>query len=181
MISKLPRILAIDPGFRRIGYALLDGRYLIDFGVRLIEPKRTLKDAFLHFERTTDRIIADRKPSVIAIEETVFSQIRNNIRLAIAVQVIRRLARTRHIRIVAYNPRTIRKAICDDGNATKRQLAHIIVALYPETRVYLESNRRWRERHFQALYDAIACGLTHLRQTPEEIPQPTFEKSSLTK
>ncbi len=155
------RILGIDPGFRRIGYALLENADLVDFGVHLIEKKRTLKDAFLQFERTADRLIADRKPQVIALEETVFSQVRHNIRLSIAIQVLHRLARRHRIGYVSYNPRTIRKAVCDDGNATKRELARTIVATYPQTRVYLESNRRWKERHFQVLYDAIACARTH--------------------
>lgn len=181
MLRTTFRILAIDPGFRRIGYALLEGGLLVDFGVHLLEKKRTLKEGFIEFERTAQRLIADRKPDVIVIEHTVFSQSRTNIRLAIAVQVLHRLARARRITRVAYNPRTIRKAVCGNGNATKRDLARMIVALFPQTRVYLESNRRWREQHFQVLYDAIACALTHERQT-EQIPaESQFVKSSLTK
>jgi len=169
------RILALDPGLRRIGYALLDNDELIDYGVRAIPHKRTLETTLAALEVAADRLISDRKPHVLALEQTVFSQVRNNVRPAIVNQLILRIAKNHRIRSFAYNPRTIRKTVCDDGNANRMELARTIISLYPETRVYLESNRRWRESHFQHIYDAIACAVTHRIKTRDD---PDLQRST---
>lgn len=161
-ISHNPaRILALDPGLRRIGYAVLDRNILVDYGVRTIARRRSLNDTFLEFEKAVQLLILDRNPNALAFEQTVFSQIRHNLRLTIAVQLIKQTAKSHGLPAHGYNPRTIRKVVCNDGNADRRELARTVVALYPETRLYLESNRRWRELQFQAVFDSIACALTH--------------------
>lgn len=169
------RILALDPGLRRIGYALLDNEELIDYGVRAIPRKRTLEKTLTSLEVAVDRLISDRKPQVLALEQTVFSQVRNNVRPAMVNQLILRVAKNHRVRSFAYNPRTIRKTVCDDGNADRMVLARTIISLYPETRVYLESNRRWRESHFQHIYDAIACAVTYRIKTRDE---PHLQKNT---
>lgn len=168
MTPKPHRILAIDPGFRRLGYALFENGYLVDYGVRQIPRGRTLKDTFLAIEQAVEMLIADRHSQSLAFEQTVFSQIRHNIRLTLVVHIIRRIAGAHRIPAFAYNPRTIRKAVCNDGNASARQLAKTIAAFYPETRLYLESNRRWRERQFQTIFDAVACAMAHRQKSQPE-------------
>ncbi|MFH0804633.1 MAG: crossover junction endodeoxyribonuclease RuvC [Patescibacteria group bacterium] len=153
-------ILALDPGTREMGYASFDGDELVDYGVKSIRHGRVTAGLLLNVDRIVSRMIRQKQPRVLVIEKNTFSQIQQNVRLVLAIARIKAVARRYRLRAYEYDSRTIRKAVCNDGNATKRELARTIAVRYPEMRAYLESNRRWRERYYQNSFDAIACGLT---------------------
>lgn len=153
-------VLAIDPGTREMGFAFFHGDELEDYGVKDIRYVAGADDVFEAVQIVTGRLIRQKRPRAMAIEKNNFSQIRQNLRLMLAIAKMKSVAQRYRVRTFEFDPRTIRKVVCKDGNATKRELARIIAARYPETLVYLESNRRWRERYYQNAFDAIACGLT---------------------
>lgn len=154
------RILAIDPGTREMGYASFDGEELVDYGIKSIRHGRVTEGLLLTVERIVSRMFQEKQPFALAIEKNSFSQVRQNLRLSLAIGRIKAVARRHRVRVYEYDPRTIRKVVCNDGNATKRELARTVALRFPEMRAYLESNRRWRERYYQNSFDAIACGLT---------------------
>lgn len=155
-------ILAIDPGTRYMGYAgFIDGE-LADHGVKTIRQNGSLKIMLCHIETIVSRLIAEKKPGVIIIEKNNFSQIRQNVRLAIVTQRLRVLARQSRITFAELDARTIRKIVCQNGNATKRELARTICTRYPDLKAYFESDKRWKERYYQNIFDAIGCGLAWL-------------------
>lgn len=155
-------VLALDPGTRHMGFAAFDAFELIDYGVRNVKGQSTVESMIDAVDRAVRRMISEKRPCALALEKNNFSQIQQNARLAMAISRIMAVARRSRVKVVELDPRTIRKVVCNDGNATKRELARIVAASYPEMRAYLESNRRWRERYYQNAFDAIACGLTFL-------------------
>jgi hypothetical protein len=60
----------------------------------------------------------------------------------------------------------VRKAIVGNGWPSKRELASPISVRFPVLRVYLEQDRRWEERYWFNLFDAIALILVHLLASP---------------
>jgi hypothetical protein len=48
-----------------------------------------------------------------------------------------------------------------NGWAKKREVAAVIAARHPSLRVYLTQDRKWKERYWQNMFDAIALGLHH--------------------
>jgi Holliday junction resolvasome RuvABC endonuclease subunit len=165
MPAQKGRLLAIDPGTREMGYASFLDDELADYGVKSIKQGRSAKDLLINLERILSRLIAEKHPSEIALEKNNFSQIRQNIRLTLAISRIRGIAKRGGIPVFELDPRTIRKVLLSNGNGTKRDLARFITALYPEMIYYLESNRKCRERYFQNAFDAIACGLTFIEMS----------------
>jgi Holliday junction resolvasome RuvABC endonuclease subunit len=142
-------ILSIDPGTRYMGYAgFIDGE-LADHGVKTIRQNGSLKTMLSHIETIVSRLIAEKKPQVVIIEKNNFSQIRQNVRLAIVTQRLRAIARQSRIRFSEIDSRTVRKIVCQDGNATKRELARTICTRYPELKAYFKSDKRWKERYYQ--------------------------------
>jgi hypothetical protein len=53
----------------------------------------------------------------------------------------------------------VRKQICQNGWATKKETAKIIVSLYPELAVNLTQDRIWKEKYWGHMFDAVALGL----------------------
>lgn len=152
-------LLAIDPGTREMGFAAFEDGELEDYGVKDIRYVAGADDIFQAVDIVITRLVRQKCPTILVLEKNNFSQIRQNVRLSLAIGKIKVVARRHKVRVIELDPRTIRKAVCQDGNATKRELARTVSVRYPEMRAYLESNRRWRERYYQNAFDAIACGL----------------------
>jgi len=172
------KILCIDPGTREMGVAFLEDWELLDYGVKTIKrdlislakKPRNRKALFRHLEEIITRLIEEKSPDIIAIEKNLFSQNRNNLILALAVAKIKEIAKREKVSVVEYNPRTVRKTICNNGNATKKELARTIAMDYPELKVYLESDKKWKQRYWQNIFDAIAVGLTYiLKNNPTKV------------
>jgi Holliday junction resolvasome RuvABC endonuclease subunit len=121
----------------------------------------------LNLENVMSRLIEEKRPEVIVLAQNHFSHIKQNLLLTLAVAKMKAIAKRHGLPVEAYAPNTVRKAVCNDGNATKRQLAQVVAARYTELKAYLESNRKWRERYYQNIFDAIAVGLTYLAHNPK--------------
>jgi crossover junction endodeoxyribonuclease RuvC len=155
-------IVAIDPGTREMGYAHMQGLTLKDYGVILLRTQAThKKDLLDRIDEEIHRLLAEKQPDVLILEKNRFSQIRSNVRLALAVYRIRSSAKKRHVPVIEYDPRTVRRVVCENGNAVKKEVARTIAVRYPEMKVYLTSDRRWKVRYYQNIFDAIACGMTY--------------------
>lgn len=159
MQTQPRRILAIDPGTRFMGIAFLDNGKLIYHAVKVIakgqSPQRTLQRA----RDAVVRLMDDLEPDIIAVERTFFSQNRNTALLNVLFDEIRSLARRKRLAFVSYAPSTIKKFICGNGHAGKKQVATTVVAKFPELRVYLTQDRAWKERFHQNMFDAVALGI----------------------
>jgi crossover junction endodeoxyribonuclease RuvC len=153
------RILAIDPGTRFMGVAFLDDGKLVYHAVKVIakgsSPQRTLQRA----RDAVVRVIDDFAPDVVAVERTFFNQNRNTALLNVLFDEIRSLARRRRLAFVSYAPSTIKKFVCGNGRADKKQVAAVVVSHFPELKVYLTQDRAWKERFHQNMFDALALGL----------------------
>jgi Holliday junction resolvasome RuvABC endonuclease subunit len=70
-------------------------------------------------------------------------------------------AKRHRLAVVVYAPQTVRKAIVGHGWASKAELARAIAILFPALRVYLTQDRRWKERYWSNLFDAVALAVHH--------------------
>ncbi len=152
-------ILAIDPGTRQMGIAVLDRDALVYHGVKTIpeccSPHERLKIA----RCAVLRMIRDFQPGTLAIEKAFFANNRNSALLNVLVDEIRAVAKRRRIAVVAMAPCTVKKRITGNGHASKRAVAEAIVIRYPELKVYRGQDRQWKERYHGNMFDAIAIGL----------------------
>jgi Holliday junction resolvasome RuvABC endonuclease subunit len=153
-------ILALDPGLRDLGYAVLKGKHLLDAGTktfRFTPPRDRHRVALAAVRDWIER----HSPTVVVLEATpgnshpTFRALRK-LGLAIA-----RLARAAGLPYVAYPAQTVRKALLGNGWASKRDMAIALAARYPTLRVYVNQTRRWKERYFQNMFDALALALYH--------------------
>jgi Holliday junction resolvasome RuvABC endonuclease subunit len=165
-MHKTPRtVLALDPGLRELGYAVLAGKKLIASGVRplfLTPPHGRIAEG----RRLLKQWLAAYRPDTVVLERTyphptgTFDDVH---RFATAML---KVAGRRGFATATYPPQTVRKAIVGNGNAEKREGAKVLAARYPALRMYLSSDKKWKARYFLNAFDAVALAVFHQGQNP---------------
>jgi len=170
MAKSHPRILAIDPGTREMGIALLEGRKLIYHGVKQIKSAPSPAERLREARQVVMTLLKDFRPQTLVVEKAFFANNRNASLLNVLVDEIRALGRRRGLKVLSFAPSTVKKHICGNGRASKKEVARAVVARYPELKVYLTQDRAWKESYHQNMFDAVALALSALK-TPERISE----------
>jgi len=151
------KLLAIDPGYERLGIAILDKDLPEKDRLIFSECFKTSREN-PHPERL--RLIHQRileivekfHPEELAIEELFFN---TNQKTALAVAEVRGLiigvSKSLNLKIFEYKPQEIKVAVTGNGRSDKNSIIKMIPILL---------NIK-KEIKYDDEYDAIACGLTH--------------------
>ncbi len=162
-MRKTPEtILAIDPGLRDLGYAVLVGRRLAASGVLNLRESprgRRLAVARSHVRRW----VAVHQPTAIVVEKTYPHSLPWLDRLHRLTLSVRRVARSHQAGFALYAPQTVRKSLVGNGRARKPEVAVAVAHRFPQLRVHLTQDRRWKERYWQNMFDAVALAIHHQR------------------
>ena len=125
------RLLGIDPGTNRLGYAIIEvnGKKVkpLDIGIvsmtHLKEQQYKLKKIF---ERIS-AIIEIYKPKEMAVEAVFFGKnVQAMLKLGRAQGVAIAAAITANVEITEYAPRKIKQSITGNGNSSKEQVAAML-------------------------------------------------------
>ena len=168
------KILAIDPGTRYLGVAVLEGSDLIYATVKNVkEQSKAPKDKISKIEKIIARLIATYRPDILAIEKTLTVQLKSSPLITPLTRAIKKQAKCKKLKVCEYVPQAVRKFICQDGKATKLKAATVITEkYYPWLTPYLEKDlkKRWWEgssRYWEQMFGAIALSLTCLANHSE--------------
>lgn len=154
------KILAIDPGTRVMGIAFLDNKRLVYHGVKVIRDSiKSPHEKLRQGRKIILRLIKDFKPQVLVVEKAFFANNRNASLLNVFVDEIKATGKRKNLKVVSYAPSTVKKYICGNGQASKKEVARVVVAKYPELKVYLTQDRAWKEKYHQNMFDAVALGM----------------------
>lgn len=152
------RVLALDPGYERLGIAVLEkkagGKEILLFSECFQTPKTSLFPERLHAVGIELRkIIKEYTPEAIAIESLFFT---NNQKTAMHVAEVRGVimyeAIDHHLQFAEYTPGQIKNAVTGDGRADKKQIFSMVTKL-----VKID-----KKIAFDDEYDAVAIGITFL-------------------
>lgn len=152
------RVLAIDPGYERLGIAVLEkkvgGKEQLIFSECFQTPKTAEFVDRLHaIGAELRKIIKEYSPTGVAIESLFFT---NNQKTAMHVAEVRGVimyeAVNHKLQFAEYTPAQIKNAVTGDGRADKKQIFSMVTKL-----VKID-----KEINFDDEYDAIAIGITFL-------------------
>lgn len=151
------RILAIDPGYDRLGIAVVEkqnGREVALFSACAVTDKKQMHhERLAHIGREVKKIIAEWKPEVLAIETLfLFSNQKTAMKVAEARGVILYEAARAGLLVFEYTPLQIKIAVTGYGRSDKRQVTEMVKKL-----ISLPFQKRLDDE-----YDALAIGLTCL-------------------
>lgn len=165
MRTKTDTILALDPGLRDLGYAVLHGRRLVTSGV--LGLRRVPKSARLPSARQHVRSwLRTHRPDVVVVEKTYRHPVPWLNQLHRLSRSAKNLATRQHADFTMYSPQSVRATVAGNGKAKKPEVAIAVAHRYPSLRVYLTQDRRWKERYWQNMFDAIALALHHQATHP---------------
>ena len=159
------KILAIDPGTREMGIAFLENGKIIYYGVKTIRKKKSPHEVLKEGRKIVLRLIKDLRPKVLVIEKAFFANNRSAALLNVFVDEIKAIVRRKGLKVMSFAPSTVKKAICGNGRASKKDVARVIVSKYPELKVYLTQDRAWKELYHQNMFDAVALGMMLLKKS----------------
>jgi crossover junction endodeoxyribonuclease RuvC len=158
--SEPYKIIGIDPGTNVLGYAVLeiDGRKvkIVSFGViKLFNEENhhdKLKEIFLQIQE----IIETYLPRQMAIEAPFFGKnVQSMLKLGRAQGVSMAAAITMGLEISEYSPKSIKKSITGNGNASKEQVSAMLENIL---KVKIKSE-------YNDATDALAAAYCHYNQT----------------
>ncbi len=156
------RILAIDPGYDRLGIAVVEGnasRPMLVWSDCVMPDKGERAERLAHVSRAITDAIKKHRPDALAIETIFFNK---NIKTAIGVAeargVILSAAGMLSIPVVEYSPQQVKNAVTGHGGADKDAVARMVPKL-----ITLPEKKRFDDE-----LDAIALGITALVITYEQ-------------
>jgi crossover junction endodeoxyribonuclease RuvC len=150
------RVLGVDPGLGRCGWAVLEGRggraRAVGYGTvhpegEAVAPRLAALAAELR------RVLAVHRPGALAIERLFFNA---NVRTAMTVGqasgVVLLLAAEHGLEVTAYTPPQVKQAVTGSGSAPKEQVGYMVKALLGLAAVPTPADTA----------DALAVALCHL-------------------
>src|SRR3989338_3132932 len=155
------RILAIDPGYERLGVAVLEKlprqKETLLYS-SCVQTSKTLPHAerLLKIASEVKKVTEEFEPNALAIE-TLFLHTNQKTVMPVAEArgaVLVEAARA-GLTVCEYTPLQIKMAVTGYGKSDKKQVAEMVKKL-----ISLPSQKRLDDE-----YDAIAIGLTHLAHT----------------
>lgn len=128
------RVLGIDPGLARTGYAVVDGAAgrlrLLDAGRLDTAPDSDMGTRLVQLADLLGGVIGAHAPDVAALEQLFFSTNRRTaMRVSEARGVILFAVARAGLPVAEYTPAQVKQAVCGYGGAAKQQVARMTHAL----------------------------------------------------
>lgn len=152
-------ILAIDPGTREMGVAVLEGTQLLYAGVKTFPPKIPYPEGRQRIRAVLSRLLSDFNPDLVAVEKTLFANNPSSRLLNEIEGQIRMLAKRWGITMIVVAASTVKKVMGGYGTASKYMVAKAVVSYYPTLRIFLNQNKKWKRRYHANMFDAVALGM----------------------
>jgi len=161
MPKEPPRILAVNPGTRYIGFAAFRGSELLDWGVRVVSAQ-TPRGRVWVGTRIVRETIERFQPDTLAVKRLHAS--RSSTSLDRLADSIRKLARRRKLGLYRYSITELKDALCSEAEGNKRRLAEAVAATYPILSRYFQKELANRHPYHLRMFEAVALGIVCYRQ-----------------
>ncbi len=155
--SSFRRIIAIDPGFDRLGVAILDKegqKETLIFSDCIISSRaESLSERIFFIGEQIEKIIKKHKPSEFAIEKLFFTTNQKTVMTVAEVRgVCLYMAKKYKLSVFEYSPPEIKVAITGYGRASKDDVSMMVFKI-----IKMDNEKKFLDDEI----DAIAIGLTH--------------------
>ncbi len=148
-------ILALAPGTRHLGVAVLAGHQLVYFGVKSFPGKKCARTLLPQVAASVTRIMRRYRPDTLAIEEVFYAQARSSLLLSALINSLRIVGRKHRLRIERILPTEVKRYFCS-AEPTRRNLAEAMSRRYCFLANFLRQHRT--RAYWQQMFDAVGLG-----------------------
>lgn len=166
MHNKRRTILAINPGTRYLGVAVLKGSTLIDWSVKVIngkQPQARLNKAI----ELISSFLAEYQPDVLVLKKLHPS--RSSLMLNLLSIRIEELTRTNSIRLAKYSIQEAEVFHSPNEKINKTNLSELICQKHPVLRHDLQREQSSLNPYYIRMFEAVALG-TLVQALAEQAP-----------
>lgn len=149
------RIIGIDPGYDRLGIAIIDNQILVHSECFSTSPKDDFHKRLKEVGQRIHNVIEEFAPDIMSIESLFITKNQKTaMKVAEARGVIAYEASLKNIPINEYSPPQIKVAITGHGGSDKSQIIKMIPLLL---KIKFDSSKK---KMLDDEYDAIAVAIT---------------------
>lgn len=159
MINDGLRVLGVDHGINRTGYAIITktGHNLncLTYGTILTTPREAFNQRLKQIYTELIRIIGEWQPAVMVVEEAIYAQnIKTALLMGHARGAVLLAGANAGLAIAEYTPRKIKSAVVGNGAASKEQVQFMVSRILGLTQ---------KPESYDAA-DAMAVAICHLNR-----------------
>lgn len=162
---QIQRVMGIDPGTGRTGWAVLEGsksyQELVEFGCIVTKPKSKPSTRLKIIYDEILELVERYKPDVVAVEELYFfKNAKTVIRVAEARGVAVVALESSGVEVYDYTPLQVKQTVAGYGRADKSQVERMVKATLKLKNM---------PKKYDDAVDAVAVALTHMFTNKEMI------------
>ena len=135
-------ILCVDPGTRRCGVAVFKDTEIVAAQVKTLFTNGFSRKRLKEVRKVFSSLIEDYAPNVLAIEKPLVSCSKRAKLLDAIINEIKRLAEEKRIKIYEFSAAAVRKIICGNADAAKKDVAEKVSLIYPELKNCLKEEQK---------------------------------------
>jgi len=158
MIKESQKVLGINPGTRYLGYAVLYGQELVDWGIKVLKGKWSegkIKKAI----RILSDLIERYEPNVLVIKK--LHPARRTENLLRLTNTIKRFVQRKNLKVYQYSIKEIEKSLIKNGKLNKRNIFEIMVECYPSLQIGQRREEICKNPYFYRTLEAVAGAVCH--------------------
>lgn len=150
-------VLGVDPGFSVTGYSIIAKKQsrvaVLDCGFLKMSSQKSLQERVGIFYETLKEKVITHDVSMIALETSFLGKnAQTFLKLGFLRGILYLIADQHRLTITEFAPREIKLAVTGSGAASKDQVAHMMIKLFPKLSEYPQTER-------PDVTDALAIGL----------------------
>lgn len=150
------RVLGIDPGLQKLGYAILEKRndqfHILSYSFFSSKKGYPLSQKLYLIHKKIASLLEEYQPDTIAIEKIIYKHIQSTLILSKVQGVLMLTSEAYNTHIYEYTPLEIKKSITGYGNANKESIQKMISLLFSIKEYDIPFD----------VFDAISVGVCHL-------------------
>ena len=158
-------VLGVDPGTIRTGWGVVErkGPKLYGIGAGVIEASKSaaLETRLLAIHRGLCEVIAQHRPSCVAVEDVFVKHARSALTLGQARGLVLLASAQAELEVSSYSPALVKRSVAGSGQAPKEQLARIVCAMLG-----------FRDLPVADATDALAIAITHCHAATVRMARP---------
>lgn len=153
-------ILAISPGTRELGVAVVANNRLLFYAVKNITNRKNKQAILQKVTKILNQLILDYEVSVLVIKQ-IESLYANGDFLLATVDHIKKLAKQLKLTLYQYRSKEVYSIVCNGDKVTNHDIAKYLTVQYFELAKHISQTKRysWKTNYYNRLFFAIALGL----------------------